>query len=138
VAIKVKCGNYTARKESEISRRLILTCIGDGGATREEIATQCSRQKSSMSRRLKMLRDEGLIRIGGWISRTDELTGERAPGAPQAVYMLGNEPDAPRPKRLKKAKVQAKYEKKHRAIIALRKRAKLGQSNMWDQLRLAA
>ena len=84
-----------------------------------------------------MFRDEGLIRIGGWISRTDELTGERAPGGPEAIYMLGNEPDAPRPKRLKKAKVQAKYERKHRTIIRARKIARRGQSNMWDQLRCA-
>ena len=138
MSIGMPCGNYTARKDSEISRRLILARIADGGATREQIATHCSRQTSSMSRRLKQFRDEGLIRIGAWISRTDELTGERAPGGPQAVYMLGSEPDAPRPKRLKKAKVQAKYERNHRAVIRIRKMAKRGQPSMWDQLRLAA
>lgn len=126
------------QKEREISTRLVLAAIGDTGATRKQICVATGLHSSTFIRILKVLRDEKRVRIGAWINRRDELTGERKPGTPFAVYAMGSEPDAPRPRQLSKRKVQAKWQRKQRAVIRAKTLAREGKANMFDQLRYAA
>jgi hypothetical protein len=128
------------QKEREISRRLILEAMGDEGATREAILAATGLHVNSFYRIIAILREQKTIRICAWISRTDELTGERKPGTPFAVYGLNPEclDDAKRPKPLSKSRVNAKWQAKRRIVKRAKVLAAEGKSNMWDQLRYAA
>jgi len=131
--------NYAMRKEREISRRLLLAAIGDEGATRAQIEETTGMHFNSMYRILKALRDDKTVRVGKWINRTHEVSGERLSGQPFAVYVLNPDglPDAPKNKRLSPEKVGIKYRQNRRIVTRARTLAKEGKSNMWDQLRYA-
>ncbi len=94
----------------------------------------------SIYRALKELRDAKTVRVGKWINRTDEISGERLSGQPFAVYVMNPDglDDAPKNKRLSPKKVGIKYRKNRRIVTRARTLAKEGKSNMWDQLRYAA
>jgi hypothetical protein len=134
----MKGGTYPAHKERDITRRLILSTIGEDGATRKQIEHACSYVERGSYKTIRILREEGLIHIGAWIPRTNAITGERKSGMPFAVFMLGDKDDAPKPKPLCKRKVNDKYLSKNRALIRAKALAKVGKLNMWDQLGIAA
>lgn len=126
------------RKDRSITRRLILSAMSETiGRRADQIVVASGVSKSVFTRHLKWLRDEKRVYIIAWQRRTDELTGERKSGTPWALYAIGNEKDAPRPKWLPKNQVQKKWHARNKARMRAKDLAAAGKSNMFDQLRYA-
>lgn len=126
--------NQAMLKEREISRRLLMAAIHPGGSTKLQILSASGLHRSTFERCMKQLRAEKLVYICNWISRTDEL-GERKPGTPFAVFAIGDKNDAKRPKPIPKKVVMAKWTENHYAELRVKRKAREGNSNMFDQLR---
>jgi hypothetical protein len=136
----VKGGTEAMRKEREISRRLFLAAVSEGEGTRAQIMERSGLSSSTFRRVLNEYRDAKTVRVCRWINRTHEVSGERLPGQPYAVYALNPDglDDAPLNKRINPRKVVHKYYVNTRAVQRAKALAREGKPNMFDQLRYSA
>jgi predicted ArsR family transcriptional regulator len=87
-----------------------------GPMSRWELTEYTGRSATGVVEPLQVLRGRNIVHIAKY-RRQNGVQGRSIP-----LYALGNKPDAIEPPRETRAKVMARYNKKHSATIALRKR----------------
>lgn len=108
--------------------------------TIDEIVEALDMPKTTLYSDLRRLRGEGddgrprRVRISAW----RPIVGQGKGGAPAPLYSLGTFPDARRPKRASRREYGKRHRAKYGTLLALRKRAKRGEINVWYALEQVA